>query len=48
MIAVNEFSMSDDFVSEVFDLFDDLAKDPLFGLNRFANQKSVLEISRSA
>lgn len=45
LIAAHEHSMSDDFVSEVFELFDGLINDPLFGHNRFAGQKIVFEIS---
>lgn len=45
MIAAHENSLSDDFVTEVFELFDILSKDVLYGMDRFSNQKKVLEIS---
>ena len=47
MIAAHENSNSDAFVTSVFDMFESLCKDPLFGMNKFDNQKKVQEISNS-
>jgi hypothetical protein len=46
MVAVHEYSTSDDFMKEVFSLYTDLSKDRLYGVNRFTSQKRVLDISR--
>ena len=45
MIAAHENTSSDKFATIVFGLFGPMSKDNLFGMNKFPNEKVVLDIS---